>query len=939
MRFLTDRGAATAGLLLALFVLGAVASTAQAGDAMEIDIPHETFVLGNGLTLIVHEDRKAPIVAVNVWYHVGSKNEKPGRTGFAHLFEHLMFNGSENFDDDYFQAMARIGATDLNGTTNNDRTNYFQNVPTSAIDSALWMESDRMGHLLGVVTQEKLDEQRGVVQNEKRQGENQPYAKSRELITKSCYPEGHPYSWTVIGSMDDLDAAALDDVHQWFKGYYGAANAVVVVAGDIDAKTAKAKVERFFGDIPSGPPVDRPDIEVAKRSESTRTVVQDRVPHARIYKVWNVPQFASHDHELLELVSGVLTSGKNSRLYKRLVYDEQIARSVTSYVGSREIGSLFQVIATAQPGVDLAQVEAAVDEELARLIAEGPTAEELERVKTDNVAGFIRGIERIGGFGGKSDILAYSQVYGGRSDYYKTALAYQREATAADVQRVARDWLSAGDFNLEIHPFPQYAHAEASDVDRSKLPEPGEPPKAQFVKLDRATLSNGMKLIVASRHATPIVDFDLLIDAGYAADKGAAPGTAKLAMDMLDEGAGSRDALEIADALTRLGAELGTGSNLDMSSVSLSAIKANLDESLELYADVILKPTFPENEFDRLKKQQLTTIESEKSQPVSMALRVFPGLLYGRDHAYGTPFTGSGSADTVSRLTRKDLQQFHGTWFKPNNATLVVVGDTTMSEIKPKLEKLFKGWKKGNTPKKDISTVAQKSGAEVYLIDKPGAIQSVIFAGHVAPPRGAGDDVAAETMNTILGGSFISRLNMNLREDKHWSYGARTLLLDARGQRPFLAFAPVQTDKTKESMIEIQKELDGIRGGKPVTAAELSKIKNKKVLELPGSWETNGAVLGSITEIVRFDLNDGYFDTYADKVSGLSLEQVSGAAAAIVQPDKLVWVIVGDREKIEAGIRELGYGEIKLMDADGNQVDGTRTASQAKGVDRAAAGS
>ncbi|MBI3005356.1 MAG: insulinase family protein, partial [Ignavibacteriales bacterium] len=390
--------------------------------ALDVDIPYQKFVLENGLSLIVHEDRKAPIVAVNLWYHVGSKNEKLGKSGFAHLFEHLMFNGSENFNQDYFQALERVGATDLNGTTNEDRTNYFQNVPTSALDMVLWLESDRMGHLLGAIDQAKLDEQRGVVQNEKRQGENEPYALSEELIVKATYPYGHPYSWTVIGSMEDLNRASLDDVKEWFKTYYGPNNATVVVAGDIDANTALERVKKYFGDIPPGPPIAKFDSWVAKRTGVQRQVAQDRVPQARLYKVWNLAQWGTADVDYLNLVSSLLTSGKTSRLYKRLVYDDQIATQVQTFVDNREIGGQFYITATAKPGGDLKAVEKAVDEELAKLLKSGPTAKELQRVKTEYEARFVRGIERIGGFGGKSDVLAQNNVYGGNPEFFKTTL-------------------------------------------------------------------------------------------------------------------------------------------------------------------------------------------------------------------------------------------------------------------------------------------------------------------------------------------------------------------------------------------------------------------------------------------------------------------------------------------------------------------------------------
>ena len=865
---------------------------------------------------MVHEDHKAPIVAVNVWYHVGSKNEKPGKTGFAHLLEHLMFNGSEHFDDDYFKAMEKVGATELNGTTSEDRTNYFENAPKDALDFLLWMESDRMGHLLGAITQAKLTEQRGVVQNEKRQGENQPYGLAEELITKGVYPPGHPYSWTVIGSMEDLNAASLDDVKEWFRTYYGAANATLVVAGDVTPDAVREKVEKHFGSIPSGPPIVKQEAWIAKRTGSHRQVAQDRVPQARLYKLWNIPQFGAPDSDQLNLVSDVLAAGKTSRLYKRLVYDEQIASDVSAYVDVNEIGGRFGIVATARPGESLAKVEKAIDEELATFLAKGPTADELRRVKTQFLAGFIRGVERIGGFGGKSDILAMNQVFAGSPDFYKATLKTVRESTTEHLQKVAQQWLSDGVYILEVHPFPRYEAAK-TDADRSQLPVPTITPEVRFPELQHATLDNGLKIVLAERHAVPLVNFNLLVDAGYAADQFAVPGTAKLAMNMLDEGTKTRSALEINDELAGLGATLSSGSDLDSSTVSLSALKANLDASLAIFADVILNPSFPEADFKRLQKQQLDSIQREKSEPTSMALRVLPRFLYGEKHAYSNPFTGSGTDDAVGGLTREDARTFHKTWFKSDNATLIVVGDTTLAEITPKLQRLFSEWEKGSVPQKNLRQVESRTKPVVYLMDRPGAIQSIIFAGQIAPPRANAQEIAIETMNNILGGTFTSRINMNLREDKHWSYGARTTLVPARGQRPYIVSAPVQTDKTKESVAEVDKELRGILGPNPITPAELAKAQKEQTLKLSGSWETIGRVTGSIAEIVRFRLPEDYFKSYPDKVLALQLSDVTQAGKTAVQPDSLVWVVVGDRAKIEPGLRELGFGEIQLIDTDG----------------------
>ena len=910
----------TLGLLLSVPLLAAAQDMDPMPTALP-DIPYEKFVLDNGLTLIVHEDHKAPIVAVNVWYHVGSKNEPAGRSGFAHLFEHLMFNGSEHFDDDYFQALERVGAMDLNGTTNRDRTNYFQNVPTNALDLALWMESDRMGHLLGAIDQEKLDEQRGVVQNEKRQGENQPYGQVFNKITDATYPDGHPYAHTVIGSMDDLNAAALEDVQEWFKTYYGPSNAVVVIAGDIDAQAAKTMAEKYFGDIEPGPPVSHFDTWVAKRTGEQREVMQDRVPQARVYKVWNVPEIYSEDYHHLDLVSDILTSGKNSRLYKRLVYEDQIATGVGAFVRGGEIGSQFIIQATARPGQDLEAVEQAVDEELARLLAEGPTQEELERVKTQDKAGFIRGIERIGGFGGKSDILAYGEVYGGTPEAYKKTFHDKENASTTAIRETAQEWLSDGVYVLEVHPFPQLS-AAADGADRSGLPDVDTPPEAVFPALQKTELSNGLKIILAERHAAPVVEFTLMVDAGYAADQGAIQGTASLAMNMLDEGTAGMSSLEINAALTNLGANLNTGSNLDGSVVLLSALKENLAASLDLYADVILNPAFPQNELDRLKQEQIAATPRAKVSPFQMALRVFPKLLYGEGHAYSLPFTGSGTEASVGSLTRDNLVDFHQTWFRPNNATLVVVGDVTMAELRPLLEQRFAGWSRGSVPMKNVAEVGHKAASTVYLMDRPGSQQSIIFAGHVAPPKNTPNDIAIETMNTVLGGAFTSRINMNLREYKGWSYGAGSVVVGARGQRPFLVYAPVQTDKTSESMTEIANELQGYLADNPPTEEEVLKAQQNQTLTLAGQWETNNAVESSISQMVQYDLPDNYYDTYTERVRSLNVSQVSAAAQEVVKPDNLVWIVVGDRAVIEDKIRALNLGDLYIMDGDGNILEG-----------------
>lgn len=887
--------------------------------ADQIDIKYERFVLPNGLTLLVHEDHKAPIAAVNVWYHVGSKNEKLGKSGFAHLFEHLMFNGSENFDDDYFQALERIGGTDLNGTTNSDRTNYFQNVPVSALDQVLFLESDRMGHLLGAIDQEKLDEQRGVVQNEKRQGENQPYGRQRNLLTKAMYPKGHPYSWTVIGEMEDLNAASLEDVQEWFKSYYGAANAVVAVAGDIAPQEVYAKVLRYFGDIPAGPTIARQEVNIPVHDGDTYEVYEDRVPETRILFAWNTPQFGDREDLHFDLISAILTDGKNSRLYKKLVYEDQNASSVVAYQGSNEIASTFVTWANVKAGEDADKVKATLEAEIERLIAEGPTEAELKRVKAAYFSRFIKGLERIGGFGGVSDILASNETYFGDASYYKTVLKYIEDATPSDVQKTAQKWLTRGKHTIVCNPFPEYT-VEVSTVDRSKLPELGTPKNSKFPELQREKLSNGLNIVLAKRTGVPTVVMNLMFDAGYKTDFLASPGTASLAMNLLDEGTKEMTSLEINEQLQLLGASLSTFSNQDNSSIYLNTLKPSLDASLDLFADVVLNPSFPEKEFDRLKAEQINGIKREKSQPFSMALRVMNKYMYGEGHPYSNPYTGTGYEQTVEKLSRQDVVGFYNTWIKPNNATLIVTGDVEMKDLKSKLEKKLGRWKKADVPSISFKNPEVNSKNTLYLMNRPESQQSVIIAGHLTDKYGEVSEIALEQMVSILGGDFTSRINMNLREDKHWSYGAGGLVLNTKQERPFLVYTSVQTDKSAESVTEIRKEIADFVSDRPATNEEVEKVKTNQILKLPGQWETNASVNGSVSNLVNYGLPDDYYQSYDTNVRGLKTSDVQNVSKKIVRPEAMNWFMVGDRAKIAAKLDELGFDNIIEIDADGNPI-------------------
>ena len=884
-----------------------------------VNIDYKEYRLDNGLRLIIHEDHKAPIVAVNIWYHVGSKNEVKGKTGFAHLFEHLMFNGSENYNDEFFKPFERVGATSMNGTTYFDRTNYFENVPNTALDMALWMESDRMGHMLGAITQERLDEQRGVVQNEKRQGDNQPYGMVQYHLLEGIFPENHPYSWSTIGSMEDLDSASLEDVHKWFKKYYGPNNAVIVIAGDVQSDQVFEKVKKYFGDIKPSAPVDKMKEWTVRLDTDKREIIRDDVPQIKIHKAWGGPSFRNLDSDILQLADLILTSGKTSRLYNRLVYKDQIATDVDSYQFSGDIGGFYYIEASVQPNGDHELVKKAINEELERFLKDGPSKSEMRRAKMKLRSSFLRGLEKVGGFGGKSDILAQNAVYTGDPGYYKKSLEMIEDASREDIMSVANKWLSRGTYNLEVHPTEKLASNEEG-VDRSSVPVTETFPESKFIKFQKEALSNGLNLVVAKQENIPIVSFNLLLDAGYAADQYSAPGTSSMVMSMLDEGTEKMDALEISDRASEIGAIISSGAGIDTSSVSMNALRENLDDSLKLYSEIILEPSFPDRELERIRNQKLAQIQQEKNQPFGIALRVLPELLYGESHAYSLPLTGSGTEESVMQIDRQSLINYHNEWFKPNNATMIIVGDVEMDQMKPMLEKHFKNWKSGIVPKKDIADVTVAKSDSVYLIDRPGSQQSIVLAANIAPGKGDSDDLAIESMNDVIGGSFTSRINMNLREDKGWAYGARTTLLQTKGQRPFIAYAPVQTDKTAESIIEIKQELSEFLTTNPVTEDELQKVKDNNTLSLPGRWETVRAISSDLSQIITYGLPDDYWDTYTNKVRNLSSKKLQDAAEKAIKPDNLIWVIVGDLSEIEDKVRNLDFTQIKTLNADGKEI-------------------
>jgi zinc protease len=883
----------------------------------EVAIAWERFRLPNGLTVIVHEDRKAPLVTVNIWYRVGAKDEPAGQSGFAHLFEHLMFGGSKHVQGSYINKMLEVGATELNGTTNHDRTNYFQTVPTHALDYALFAESDRMGHFYDTISQETLELQRGVVQNEKRQTEGQPYGLIGERVAHACYPVGHPYAHTVLGSMRDIERATLDDVRRWFKTYYGPSNAVLVLAGDIDVATAREKVARYFGDIPAGPPLPRPLSWVARREGQRREVLEDRVPNARLIMVWNVPEAGSPDALALALAGEVLGGGFSSRLHRRLVQELKLAVHVFAGLSSRLISGQFHVSATLRQGGNVDEVERVIAEELARFLAEGPSAAELARIRIGRHADLIRGL---GSSQAVADLLAMNEVYFGDPDAYRRQIDQEGRLTAAQVRASAQQWLADGAYVLQVLPFAALQTGLPAGVDRSRPPDLPAPQGISFPPLQQARLSNGVRVLLAERHELPLLQCKLLLPGGSAWEAPACMGLAQLMTQLMSCGAGERDALAFSEAAQDQGAILGAGCGLDFTGLRLSALKSRLAASLDLFADMVLRPRFDETELQRVRTAQLESISQQQAQPAAALSRVLPGLMYGAAHVYAR--VPSGLASTVAAISREQVLDFHRRMIDPQGAVLMLAGDTTLAEILPQLEARFGAWRSSGARPAVEPAAAMPVAPGVYLVDRPGAAQTSITAALLAPGFDAGSEPALSAVNHILGGSFSSRINMNLREDKHWTYGVGSGFGAARRQRIFSISTAVQADKTADSLREIQRELADLLADRPVRPDELHAMQQSTILALPAKVQTLDGLMGAMEMICCHGLAPDYWSGQAERVRALDVPQVQASASALIAAARPVWLVAGDRALIEADIRQLQWGEPIIIQADGEHIYG-----------------
>ncbi len=917
-------------LFLVIALSMSLGAAAQAADKLP-PINVKSYKLKNGLTVVMHQDRSTPVVSVNVFYHVGSKNEAPGRTGFAHLFEHMMFQGSGNYVDGW-RAVDELGGS-VNGTTDEDRTFYYETVPSNFLERVLYLESDRMGNLLAAMSQEKLDNQRDVVKNERRQRvDNQPYGTSFERIGEIMYPEGHPYHHSVIGSMADLSAASLDDVKSFFRQYYAPNNAVLALSGDFDEKQAKSWVEKYFGPIAKGSEISRPDVPQPKLAAEVRKVYEEAgIPLPRISLVWPGVKAYSADEAALDILSSILSSGRGSRLQSNLIYGKELAQQANANNGTNEIGGLFQISASARPGKTLDEIEKEINIELERIKKDPPTGEEMSRALNVRESQAIFGLATV--FGKGSRMAAY-QGYLNNPNYFQADLDRYRKVTPADVQRVAKEYLTANRLVMSYVPAkggqPQGKPASSDNTPTSTaakkkdaaliakqdamLPKAGPDPKFTLPTIEKTKLTNGLSVWVVKQNELPIVSMNLVLNAGATLESAEKSGVTSMTASMLNQGTKTRSAVEISNALQSIGASVNAGASWDSSTVSMQTLTKNLDSALDIFADQIVNPAFPAAEFETLRRRAIVGFLQRKSSPTQVAGVVYDKVLYG-DQAYGRQL--SGDEKTVKAMSREDLVNFYNANYRPNNATLIVVGDVETAAIKAKLEKAFAGWEAGSSQLQTMppQTMAAKPG--IYLVDKPGAAQSSVSIGQVGIDRTNPDYYAVQVMNSILGGGGTARLFMNLREDKGYTYGAYSRFSYRRGAGPFSASGEIQTGSTKESVQEFMKELSGIRGSRPVTATELDVNKQSFIRRFPSGFETAGGISAQLANLVTYGLPDSYFNEYISKINAVTLDDVNRVANKYLDPSKMAIVIVGDQKVIEPGLKELGY-PIVILDADGN---------------------
>lgn len=925
------------------------------------DLPQvsfEKFILPNGLQVILHVDRKLPVVHVNHWFHVGSKVERPGRTGFAHLFEHLMFEGSQHAPDGYFKYIEQAGGNlregGVNGTTSNDRTNYFATVPSGNLEYVLWLESDRVATLADALTEENFENQREVVRNERRQTtENQPYGRWYELVNEHLYPAGHPYSWPVIGRHEDLEAAGVDEVAEFFRTYYTPNNLSLVIAGDFDKAFARDRVTHYYGGLEPGPLLERQRRWVPALAEGKIVEVTDRVPQARVHMIWPAPQRFEPEETALDAAAAVLGDGLSSRLEKLLVYDRRLCTEVSVFNFAREIAGLFGVIATIRPGCDIREVEDLINGQIARLASGGPTRDEVERARTVWEYQYVSSLERIGGFGGKADRLNESNTYKSDPGYFHVEHDRFRNLTGSKIAEAVKRWLVSRD-GLTLRYFSDTlpkavagsgsATAQAADaastqaagdgsasaqaegngpasaqaasagvLDRSLVPALGSDTPFQTPEVHEDRLDNGLEVLVVEHHDLPKVAVSLNVKSGGVHDPPDRCGMAQLMLQTMDKGTRGYGALDLDEALSRLGTVIGKSMYLESARIGMDVLTDKLSAAMSLFADVARNPLFPEEELERERHRHLDHLKQQASHPQSLAQRLCPGLVFGEDHPYGRPV--QGYASSVAEMSRYEIARaFEENW-RPDQSALVFVGDITRDQAMKLADQRFGSWSVDVRPAKEVPDPSpDRRSNRVYLVDRPGAPQTVVCQFIEAPNRDTPDYHALRLVDAIWGGGFQSRLNQNLREEKGYTYGVSTSLglLGVSGY--WKVQTSIQADKTGEVVQELMSEMAGLGGERPVREAELEEARTGRIRGYAQRFESLRRIAGSIgalwsSERPMTDMRDA-----VENLRSVSLEEVRSTARKYLDVRRAGYLLVGDRAGIETQLADRGLPIPELLD-------------------------
>jgi zinc protease len=889
--------------------------------------------------VILSEDHRLPLVAVNLWYHVGPANEVPGRTGFAHLFEHMMFEGSRHVPgSSHFHYLEAAGASDINGTTDFDRTNYFETLPSNQLELAIWLESDRMGYLPDKLDQANLSNQQDVVRNERRQSvENAPYGIVEEGLFHELFPKEHPYYGDVIGSHADVQSAKLEDVRNFFKLYYAPNNASLAIVGDFDPEKARELVQKYFGPLKRGEDVPKIKAHTPPITSERRTVIQDNVQLPRVYMAWlTSPIFKPGDAEA-DLAAAILGGGKSSRLYKKLVYEKQIAQDVSANQQSLILGSVFEVQVTAKAGVKAEDLEKAINAEMDAFRKDGPTAAELTRARNVIESRIISGLETLGGGGGVADLLNSYNHFLGTPDFLGADIARYENASTESVQAFAEGQLNPNqravvygvpgkqDLGPEMPPSkaeqkdPSKNNGEPVNADAAWRNEPPKPGPASALHLpvpEKFKLSNGLTVLYSERPGLPLVAADLVLHAGSGVNPVDRPGLASMTARMLQQGTATRSAPQIADRAADLGATLSSGAGTDTAGISTHSLSRNFPDALELLADVALHPSFPQSEIERVRSERLTGIVQEKDESFALASRVLSAALYGPHHTYGYP--DSGTTESVKAISRDDLEQFWKQNYFPDDAALVVTGNIKLAALKPLVEKQFGAWKAGR-PAPPALSAPETTDAKLIFVDRPGAPQTTLICFSMGLARSTPDYVPVEVMNTDLGGLFSSRINMNLREAHGYTYGAFSFFRFHRAPGPFIAGADVRTDATAPATTELFNELKRMRDTQ-MTPAELLLSKDSIARSLPGRFERGTAAAATFAELFTYDLPLDYFSALPDRINAVTSDQAQAVAQKYILPDKMIVLAVGDRAKIEEDVKKLNLGKVEIRDTDGKVV-------------------